>query len=342
MMKVIIDPYDNILYKSFYIYALQNAFGRRNVSFDSAPFSSLSDKARKTWSMRFIIIKNDVITKYCIACNDSYEIIEEIYDWCDVYGGVNINFAKTPPEYHDKLVSLCPSFGINPYSIPEIVFYALRTISSFNPRDIKKHFGTYKRLFFGRPKYKDYEYDIPVQDNYVFFCSTLWYNDEWNHNDEGVNNRRANFIRACHEIKQVNFEGGFVSQGENRSSIELFADCLCQPYSMKEWMENTKKSICVFNTPAFWDCHGWKLGEYLALGKAIISTKLSNDLPSPLVHGENIHYVDNSIGEMKEVVEYIVSHPTYREKLEKGARQYWERYGTLAKTLGLLGIKTNE
>ena len=94
----------------------------------------------------------------------------------------------------------------------------------------------------------------------------------------------------------------------------------------------------MFNTPAFWDCHGWKLGEYLALGKCIVSTKLSNDLPYPLEHGVNIHLVENTEEAMREAIEYIISHPDYRHKLERGAREYWEKWGTPAASLNLLGI----
>lgn len=339
MMKAIIDSQDNILYKSFYIFALQSLIGGGgNVSFSNSYFSSLSSGARNTCSMRFITVEGERITKYCISCGDSYRINEELYAWCDVYGSVNCNFTQTPANYRDKLISLCPSFGINLYSFPELLFQAFCTLATINPRKVKKHFGTYKRLYLGRPEYREYEAGVPIRDNYVFFCSTLWHNDQWNHNDEGVNNRRANFIRACHSLKSIDFEGGFVPQSKGRSSVGLFSDCLCRPYSMKEWMENTKKSICVFNTPAFWDCHGWKLGEYLAMGKAIISTELSNDLPAPLIHGENIHFVGNDIEQMKEAVDYISLHPAYRMKLEKGARQYWDTYGTPEKSLNLLGI----
>ena len=42
---------------------------------------------------------------------------------------------------------------------------------------------------------------------------------------------------------------------------------------MNEWISKTKQSAIVFNTPAFWSCHGWKLGEYLAMGKCIISVR---------------------------------------------------------------------
>lgn len=108
---------------------------------------------------------------------------------------------------------------------------------------------------------------------------------------------------------------------------------------MTEWMKKTKRSVLVFNTPAFWDCHGWKLGEYLAMGKCIVSTRLSNDLPAPLEHGKNIHFVENSQEAMKEAVKYIVDHPDYRMKLEQGAKAYWEAYGTPMASLRLLGVE---
>ena len=97
-------------------------------------------------------------------------------------------------------------------------------------------------------------------------------------------------------------------------------------------------SAFVFNTPAFWDCHGWKLGEYLALGKCIISTPLSNDLPAPLVHGVHIHYVQPNEESIREAVEYILSHKEYRKTLERNAKSYWDKYGTPEQSLHLLGL----
>ena len=93
----------------------------------------------------------------------------------------------------------------------------------------------------------------------------------------------------------------------------------------------------VFNTPAFWNCHGWKLAEYLALGKAIVSTDLSNDLPAPLVNGENIHITDNSQEAIGKSILFIMNNIEYRDKLGNNARRYWEKYGTPVKSLELLG-----
>ncbi len=91
---------------------------------------------------------------------------------------------------------------------------------------------------------------------------------------------------------------------------------------MQKWLQKTKQSAVVFNTPAFWNCHGWKLGEYLAMGKCILSTDLSNDLPCPLEHGVNIHIVENSELAMREALCYILSHPDYRHALEQEAAHY--------------------
>lgn len=349
-MKVIIDPVDDILYMSFYVYGLTKLFGSNNVCFSPEPFTLLSTKSRHSKSTRFIIKKDGFERRYVIHCDDTYIIHEELYNWCDVYGCVNANYAKTSKKYHQKLVSLCPSFAIRCWNLPQTIYHALCN----RPNDgtsARKFFGKHKRLL-QRPRYEDYFsktsrlqdpetrhpkprcLDVSMsrcphfQFSYIFFLSTLWYSDEWNKNDEGVNLRRAHFIRACKELDGVLFEGGLVSQGKERSSEELFADCLCNGVSMNKWLEKTKHSALVFNTPAFWDCHGWKLGEYLALGKCIVSTPLSNDLPAPLEHGKNIHFVENTHEAIREAVEYIVNHPAYREKLELGAKAYWEQYGT--------------
>ena len=337
-MKVIIDPLDDILYKSFYIYGLEYLFDRSQVCYDEPSFSGLSMKARNSKSIRFIINQTGRSCRYVIACDDSFAINDELYNWCDVYGSVNANFAKTGDAYHEKLVSLCPSFAIKCWNLPQIIKQSLLGVINTN-QSVRKHFGKYKRLI-ERPKYDDYcKIDSSEVDaHYVFFLSTLWYSDEWNKNDEGVNARRANFIRACKELDGLMFEGGLVSQGQGRSSEDIFADCLSKSMPMNEWMKKTRRSVLVFNTPAFWDCHGWKLGEYLAMGKCIVSTALSNDLPAPLEHGKHIHIVETTIESMRDAVGFIVSHPDYRKRLEEGARAYWEQYGTPVASLKLLGV----
>jgi hypothetical protein len=61
----------------------------------------------------------------------------------------------------------------------------------------------------------------------------------------------------------------------------------------------------VIKTHSVQNCHGWNLGEYLALGKAIVSTPLSSNLPEKLVHGKNIHFISN-ISELKVAIIFLL------------------------------------
>jgi glycosyltransferase involved in cell wall biosynthesis len=101
---------------------------------------------------------------------------------------------------------------------------------------------------------------------------------------------------------------------------------MSQRIPFSEYIEKTKKSAVAFNTPAVHGCLGWKLAEFLALGKAIISTEVGRILPAPFVHGEHVHFVDGSETSIREAVTRITSDDIYRAKLESGAREYYEAY----------------
>lgn len=101
---------------------------------------------------------------------------------------------------------------------------------------------------------------------------------------------------------------------------------MSQRVPFTEYIQKTKKSAVAFNTPAVHGCLGWKLAEFLALGKAIISTDVGRVLPVPLVHSEHVHFVDGSESSIREAVKRITSDEAYRAKLEAGAREYYDVY----------------
>jgi len=337
--KIIIDPIANVYYSGFYIKGLYDKFGIRNIKFNSKPFEYIKDRGD---NLNFIIINENITTKYSIHYDDPFEVKPYHYEWCDVYGCVNANFEKTPIEFHSKLVSLPPSFGIQLWgTFPTFFYLTINALKVWKITNIRKFSGKYKRQLLLRLPYKDYRANVKltnVLQPYIFHLSTLWYSDEWNKNDEGVNKVRANFIRACKSIDNICFEGGLSVSKKSIIQSDFKPLIFEGTISIKEYVKKIKQSVLVFNTPAFWNCHGWKLGEYLAMGKAIISTPLSNDLPYPLIHGENIHFVANDEYEIKNAILLIINDETYRIKLENGARLYWEKYGTPIKSLELLGV----
>jgi len=163
-----------------------------------------------------------------------------------------------------------------------------------------------------------------AQDNYIFFISSLYGNKFKNHIN--TNHFRAMFIRACKKNSSIKFEGGLLINRNSGNELNKYEDIVTNQYiKAREYVERIHKSIVVFNTPALWGCHGWKLGEFMAMGKAIISTSFKNEMPIPLTHGKNIHFIDGD-DNLELIIEHFVNNPSYRQVLEAGAKEYFDQY----------------
>src|SRR5690606_9470323 len=124
----------------------------------------------------------------------------------------------------------------------------------------------------------------------------------------------------------VHFEGGFwVSDPAHPQFSEFKHLIFKKRYPLKQYVEKTKRSALVFNTPAVHNCHGWKLGQFLAMSKAIITTPFQNELPVAMRHGENVHFINNQ-EELEVALNTLLYDETYRNKLEEGAKSYYEMY----------------
>ena len=185
----------------------------------------------------------------------------------------------------------------------------------------KQFYGGYnwarKRVSLG-----EYEnLHLSVDERYVFHVSQYYVNQA---GGGSANEARLRFVESVMNHPEIRFEGGLVSPVDTVNAT-VGSKYSARQFSTKEYLANTLKSAVVFNTPAAWGCHGWKLGEYLAMGKAIISMPLVNDVPSGLVHGENIHVVEGS-GILREGIDSVLSDRFYRLHLESNAREFFKNY----------------
>jgi len=325
-MKILIDYDCNILYSSQYIDYLRNNF---KIFFKKTPFNSLAQKENL---FLFSGVCDNGLLNFVIDFADSPLINEQAYKWSHVYGKINYNIISG--NYSDivKLVKLSPSFGVNIWNKYEALFYTIFHYVKFYPvSDFKKLLSNYLNQQSRLPLSK-YIYNTS-KNNYIFFASTLWNRQNHCIEESETNYYRANFIKACKSNTNVIFEGGFAPNKYREGYEDLFNEDII---SLNEYIEKTKQSACVFNTPAVFSCHGWKLGEYLALGKAIISTPLKNELPVPLENGINVHIVSGEIDSIKNAIDKICSDDIYRKKLETGAYQYWLEYGQPQKSINKL------
>lgn len=330
--KVYIDPSSNIIYSSYYIKGLYEVFGKENVKFASQYFEDL-DKRSEPYSydayMAFVIVNDGKIRKVIVDFGDDSPIRNNAYEWCDVYAKINIDPLKLSDEHQAKICSITPGFGIKIWNVSEALYHSVNHLIQlrFCPQiSIIKHFKSYLSQFkhlkieaFYETKRKHDKKELQV-----FFVSSLWPHPNCL---TGTNLYRKMFIECCMK-NGVNFEGGFWVTDRNHPQFNEFRNLtFSQRYPLKQYVAKTKESAIVFNTPAVHNCHGWKLGQFLAMNKAMISMPFQNILPEPLEHGKNIHFVNNE-NEMEAAVNQILDDKDYRNKLEEGARAYYLKYAT--------------
>lgn len=338
-MKVIVDPRMRYNYASWY---LQGMAGM-SIVYDAEPFKSLRYETEEDYISGFafiVLYGNTKFKKVFIEFNDLAIIYADRYAWCDVYGMVNPK--KEQILQYEKVCAVGPECGVTLSPIVLTFFKALKFYlkgKSFSKIPLKYYVrdGLYTNI--RRRALSVYESPMPIKENYVFHASTLWYDSYTNSN---TNYYRGEFLKACKQ-NGLSIEGGLYLL-ESKSIVGAFPEyaqyrerykdfIFGKRISIDEYIKKTKESVVVFNTPSVGGCHGWKLAEYLCMGKAIISTPLSRVLPGEgLVHGENVHFV-KSIEDIYDAVKLIATDTNYRRKLEKGARAYYEKYVAPSKVL---------
>ena len=319
---LIFDPACNILYSSFYVKGLFDVFGKNNCLWKSSLFEGLH-YTKDTHVFAFVY-KSE---KYVIDFADSNEIFYlDFLEWADVYGKVNYKQECIPLGYKGKITPVGCNFAINygRWNKYNAALYALINYLKCYKR-ISFGFTTYLSRYIILSKRKCDSIALAFSENgklpYIFF-QTRWWSGQ-----SKVNNQRAMFIRVCKELDKkgiIVFEGGMVPDvGEYDKEYE---DIIVQSMPYEEYVMKAEKSLLVFNAPAYFDCHGWKLPEYLSMGKIILSTPFVNSLPIEMKHERDIYYVNPSEKEMTNAILHIINNPDLQLHLKEGARSYWKRY----------------
>lgn len=329
--KIIIDCSSQILYSSFYIKGLYEVFGKKNISFSSEYFKTLKRRNEShsfDHYMALIIITPNKKQKIIIDFRDKVSVKENAYKWCDKYAKVNFNKDLTDIRFHDKMISIPPGFGIKIWNFWETIYNCCFNLIKcrFSPLvSFNNYLKDYYRQF-RCAKIDDYLIKSFNNENkdksYVFMIGTLWLHKNC---IENTNLARKKFVEYCKFNNNINFEGGFFAY-QNHPQYDEFKELIFKKrYSLGSFIEKTRLSAIAFNTPAVHNCHGWKLGQYLAMGKAIISTPLSNQLPEELIHGKNIHIVSNE-KEIEDGIELVLNDNNYKKLLENGAKLYYSKF----------------
>lgn len=332
--KIYIDPRCRINYASFHIYGFINLVGKKNVIFSVAPFKDeIKYNTKQDYNQGFCIIakneKDKIEKKIYIDFEDDPTFLEDKYDWCDIYAKINL---KKEDLSRDKVISVGPHFGIslwNKFSTFSHFFSNYLKSRKHTNISAKAMLKDYVYTIIRRRPYSKYQKETS-SDNYVFSLSTLWY-DNLTH--ATTNKLRGTFVKTC-KRKIENFEGGFfyiegVAEKEfdkYKSYKDEYKDYLyLNRISMDAYLEKTKKSAFVFNTPSVSGCHGWKLGEYMCMGKATISTPLTRELSCPLENNKHCIFLENE-SDFEEIIDRLNNEKNLRIDLENNLHNYYESH----------------
>lgn len=319
MNTVLVFPHFCPLNQSFFLEGLRTVFGARHILYSTRGFPVF----KRSGHLK-CIVHGSRESRLFIDHWDSPVFDDEGLAWSDVYAKRNIDPDRIPTPQSRKIIATGPSFPLRIDDSAASLYDALKTwilsaqvapSGRFDYAKTKEHFaGWYRQTRYGL------EHDAYTpgtsKSDYVFFSSSIW------KYEADTNRVRAHFIEACRSLGDVQFEGGFTPRSAN--DVRGFEHLTVgRRYSHDEFLGKTKVSAVVFNNPAVERAFSWRLGEALALGKAIISTPLERLVPAPLVHGEHIHFVDPTFESIQAAVRQLCENEGYRRKLEQGARQYY-------------------
>lgn len=327
-LEIYIDPLCKLNYASYFIVG----FVKIGITIKYKCFDIPIVQDRNEYK-RGMFCKTSSGRKIYIDFHDKSDYNINFYEWCDEY--VKVNYQGTVPS---KMIIVGPVFGISlPYSRLKVLKLGAVNFMKlvFCHRDqyippFISYIGDYAYTFLKRRSFENYTKDEADTDvSYCFTANTLWYDPL---TDATTNQYRADFCFAAKKVFR-SFEGGLKLLKSNNVIDEFpryieyknkYAEIIMKtPFSMDEYISKTKRTYLVFNTPSVEGCLGWKLGEYLSMGKCILSTPLNQFVfPSEFLPG--IHYFEiKDINHIKQSIIFLLNNPDIVKRFENASRTYF-------------------
>ena len=225
--------------------------------------------------------------------------------------------------YESKLFDSYPSirpYGLNYYGFyPFYLKILIRSLHRLDPRYIFSLLGSR----FGSEQYwniKNWtpEKTIKKNSNKILFCTRLW------ENQDEINDTRIRLIRRLKKDFKSDVISGVKDTPLARKS--------CKDLILPDQVANRKNfinlincsSVCITSTGLDRSI-GWRMGEFVSAGKAILSEPLHFSVPGDFQEGKN-YLSFNSVDEAIEKCNYLLSLDDKRHTMEMENLHYYFHY----------------
>ena len=201
--------------------------------------------------------------------------------------------------------------------------------------EVNRSWKNYVRGILGR-KEKDYftpeKFQYMERENLngkVIFFTRLWkpetyLSDEVNAQRETINAMRIDLLRRLREELGTRFVGGlFGADFETQMAPDLVV-----PRSMtrrENYLKLLHTSDIAIGSTGLHDSIGWKTGEYVAAGKAIVNETFCYEVPGGFCEGKNYLTFDDSDTCIAHV-KYLLSHPDAVLEMQRNNRMYYDQF----------------
>ncbi len=256
-----------------------------NVRFAPQPeFAHLNNKPFLVFEFegKIVVIEND----------DPIGVDQKAYDLCDLYFATNK--LKDSTDYSLKKVhALFPHYPIN-NGLDYLKLFGLKGIGKLGLKEFARQFYIMHR----KPIFHNYPFELK-DSNYIFFSGSTWKKERY------ANYIRKDFIQACQNNSEIDFEGGMVRRMDV-DPCEMPESVLTDKFTALEFSEKSRKSIIGFNNPAVRDAVSWRLAEYLNYSCFVISFDFKIEIPTLPTHGKEIHLIQDPL-EFSEVIDFVIT-----------------------------------
>jgi hypothetical protein len=253
----------------------------------------------------------------------------ELLECCDLYfkrSYYAAEIARLPVALQNKVVP----FGMN---------YACRTRGKYLPAIAGPVLGKLRRAVSGGPaamkdallqvlmipRYKLFELEpsVPLRPEIVFQTRVWTEADCSTEPIEPLNESRVALVRALRKSFPKHFRGGVIP---TKLARERYPDALTtEPTRPAVYLTASRESLIGISTRGLHHSTPFKLPEYLAGSKCVVSEPVRNELPDALEEGRELVWfrgVDECLGKCEE----LLRRPERARELRRNTWKYYQEH----------------
>jgi len=223
---------------------------------------------------------------------------ERHFSYHDQFDHIFLSQKRTDWIYPsgEKYHALYPHFPLRSFEM-----FTIQGIRMFLPSRIIQNLKQFRAILRQKPLWLVYVNDIPrAEAGYIFYKRALW------KNLPEVNMLGARFLDISQRLG-FRIDGGLTRTVDDyRTGIDKIDKYVTKKrLSKSDFITNSFRSELCFSTPSINGSCSWRMGEYLAMDKPIVTTPMKVELPE----GLNYLEVSDDPDMFEEQVEQLLRHP---------------------------------